>query len=414
MTNLKHLIHALEEKYKIDDPSIRVIKYPKLLISSLKELDEIIGMEDMKNKVSSELISLIQDMNSNEERDQLHTILSGGPGIGKTTVAIKLAKVWYSLGYLKRPSSKERFNDLLTMNDPNFQYINMAYFVILYFSYIIFIQGGMSFKKFLMVILVVTLIYLVVAVAYYFMSGDEDHLAEAEAEGLINERDLINVVSREDFIGQYVGWSEDKVLKLLNSSRGKVLFIDEAYSLMADHRDPFGKPILDILNRFMLEHKDEIIIIFAGYKDKIADNLFSVQPGLQSRFKWYFDLKPYTSEELKDILKLKAYQLGYSLSGEDQIEKEISKNYDLFEYQGRDVEKLLMFCKVRIARREMEESGISFERKKHHVKHITPEIVKDAMVTLKSNSANISEPKNNKIERTFENLLKDLKIPETA
>ena len=84
----------------------------------------------------------------------------------------------------------------------------------------------------------------------------------------VKDQEKFLQVDRSDFVGEYAGWTEAKTRTLLEESRGKVLFIDEAYNLVTDERDSFGKVALTALNKFMSENPDEIIVIFAGYHDR--------------------------------------------------------------------------------------------------------------------------------------------------
>ena len=74
------------------------------------------------------------------------------------------------------------------------------------------------------------------------------------------------------------------------------MFIDEFYSMVYGEKDDYGKEALDELCTYMSENKDSIVIA-AGYADKIRNNIFSSQPGLQRRFGWVFEIDPYTYED---------------------------------------------------------------------------------------------------------------------
>ena len=108
------------------------------------------------------------------------------------------------------------------------------------------------------------------------------------------------------FIGEYVGSTAPKTKNLLTSALGGVLFIDEAYSLMGHsgtHSD-FSADFFAVLVKFMEDHKDDLIIIFAGYPDEM-DSFLSANPGLRSRIGYIFDFPDYTVDELVSIFKLK-------------------------------------------------------------------------------------------------------------
>lgn len=105
---------------------------------------------------------------------------------------------------------------------------------------------------------------------------------------------------REDLVGKYVGWTATKVKEKFEDAKGGVLFIDEAYSLIDDN---FGQEAINTLVKFMDNNKDTIVI-FAGYPKEIK-NLIDLNPGMESRIKYFIDFPDYSIDELVDILKLK-------------------------------------------------------------------------------------------------------------
>lgn len=186
----------------------------------------------------------------------------------------------------------------------------------------------------------------------------------------------IKIVSRPDFVGQYVGHTCDKTQKLLSNTleEGKVLFIDEAYSIVLDEKDSFGHEALNELNRFMSEHP-ELVVIFAGYKDKMESTLFKYQPGFKRRCTWMFEISDYTGQMLSDIFKKQLVKDDWQYEGSD---KDLSdffqlkiKNFDAF---GGDTIRLVFYCKLKFS-----ELKFNFEfRNKLKDKTITFNIVKNA------------------------------------
>lgn len=158
--------------------------------------------------------------------------------------------------------------------------------------------------------------------------------------------DLIRIVSREDFIGGYMGQSAIKTEKLLRDSIGKVLFIDEAYSLVNDEKDSYGIEALSTLNRFMSEHAKEIIIIFAGYKDKLETTIFKYQPGLKRRCTWNFEIDPYTEVGLAHIFKEQLRKTDWLISEDIDLVKFFKDNKEDFPFFGGDTLRLAFSCKI--------------------------------------------------------------------
>lgn len=142
--------------------------------------------------------------------------------------------------------------------------------------------------------------------------------------GIISKKEVLEV-SREDLVAEYLGQSEIKTKKVLEEAKGGVLFIDEAYSL-SDSEDEYGKSVINTLLKFMEDHRDNTLIIIAGYPDEMAKFIKS-NPGLESRFNTFLNFENYTLEELIEILKNIMKENDYQISVQDLklIQKEISK-----------------------------------------------------------------------------------------
>jgi len=105
----------------------------------------------------------------------------------------------------------------------------------------------------------------------------------------------------------------------------------------------YGKIVLDIINRFMSENPNKIVIIFAGYEDKLKDTLIAAQPGFERRIKYTFNCERYNGEELSKIFFKHTLDSGYKLRKNEcsQMMKEITNNMELFyNGQGGDMNKL--------------------------------------------------------------------------
>ena len=111
-------------------------------------------------------------------------------------------------------------------------------------------------------------------------------------------------VGRADLVAEYVGQTAPKVTKVFESALGGVLFIDEAYSLArSGGRNDFGAEAVDTLVKLMEDHRDEIVVILAGYPDEM-ETLVSSNPGLESRFKRTLFFHDYDTEQLAAIFEL--------------------------------------------------------------------------------------------------------------
>jgi AAA+ superfamily predicted ATPase len=115
------------------------------------------------------------------------------------------------------------------------------------------------------------------------------------------------VVKRQDLVGKYTGWTADKTQKVFDKARGGVLFVDEAYTLKHGEQDDFGQEAIDALMEQMEAHRDDTVVIFAGYPDKLEPFLAS-NPGLKSRVPTTINFPKYSNQDLSKIMagKIKA------------------------------------------------------------------------------------------------------------
>jgi probable Rubsico expression protein CbbX len=131
--------------------------------------------------------------------------------------------------------------------------------------------------------------------------------------GFLESGHLVHAM-RDDLVGEYIGQTAPKTKKVLERARGGVLFIDEAYYLYraADSKD-FGQEAIDILLQVMENERDQLVVILAGYADRM-DNFFDSNPGMNSRIAHHLEFAPYDLDELVAIGKLMLDQSRYYLS----------------------------------------------------------------------------------------------------
>jgi probable Rubsico expression protein CbbX len=203
-----------------------------LMGETLRSLDaELIGLAPVKLRIRQTAALLLVDRlraqaGFSADPPSLHMCFTGNPGTGKTTVALRMAKILHSLGYVRR-----------------------------------------------------------------------GHMV---------------VATRDDLVGQYVGHTAPKTKEVLQKAIGGVLFIDEAYYLYrADNERDYGQEAIEILLQFMESRRDDLVVILAGYKDKM-DKFFQSNPGLHSRIAHHIDFPDYTLEELIEIAELMLRQQMYT------------------------------------------------------------------------------------------------------
>jgi len=121
-------------------------------------------------------------------------------------------------------------------------------------------------------------------------------------------------VTRDDLVGQYIGHTAPKTKEVLKRAMGGVLFIDEAYYLYRPENErDYGQEAIEILMQVMENQREDLVVIFAGYKDRI-DRFFESNPGLASRVAHHIDFPDYSEGELLQIADRMVGGLGLRLS----------------------------------------------------------------------------------------------------
>jgi len=276
VTSLNELIKVLEGSMKVkhrysSEERKRVIE----MVNALKELDNMIGMENVKKNIVNQLLLFLQDLN--DPGMFFHTVLTGGPGSGKTTLCMILARIY-------------------------------------------------------------------------------------KAMGVLSNSDII-VADRPKLIGQWLGETANKTKKVLDSAKGSILLIDEAYSLgdKEGGKDSFSKECIDTINQYLSEHVDELICIIAGYKDDLDRCFFAVNQGLARRFPWRYEMDKYTPDDLYKIVEKQMISQGWKTNVDKKSISDLLKsNIDMFSNNGGDTQNFLDKCKVCHAQRMF---GSTMERK---------------------------------------------------
>lgn len=135
--------------------------------------------------------------------------------------------------------------------------------------------------------------------------------------GILSKGTLVET-DRAGLVAGYVGQTALKVTEVVNKALGGVLFIDEAYALTnSSVQNDFGTEAVDTLVKLMEDHRDDLVVIVAGYRDEMKEFLSS-NPGLISRFNKFIEFKDYSLDELVDILKVMAQKAGVEIT-EDAV-----------------------------------------------------------------------------------------------
>ena len=129
--------------------------------------------------------------------------------------------------------------------------------------------------------------------------------------GVLSKGQLVEV-DRTGLVAGYVGQTAAKTSKVVESAIGGVLFIDEAYSLVSGAENDFGQEAINTLLKMMEDHREDLIVIVAGY-DALMDKFIHSNPGLESRFNRYLHFDDYSTDEMLSILDLQLKKGQYTL-----------------------------------------------------------------------------------------------------
>lgn len=180
--------------------------------------------------------------------------------------------------------------------------------------------------------------------------------AAFKQKGVLRTGNFVEV-GRGDLVGKYVGHTADIVKRRFEEARGGVLFIDEAYSLLGDMKS-FGGEAINTIVQEMENHRNDTLVIFAGYPD-LMEEFIDSNPGLRSRVQFKVPFPDYTTEELCRIADYLADKLGVKLDDEAHIKlKELlesareSKDFG----NGRFVRNIIEQAKLEQANRLMSDA----------------------------------------------------------
>jgi probable Rubsico expression protein CbbX len=177
--------------------------------------------------------------------------------------------------------------------------------------------------------------------------------------GYVREGHLVSV-TRDDLVGQYIGHTAPKTKEVIKKAMGGVLFIDEAYYLYRPENErDYGQESIEILLQIMENNRDDLVVILAGYKDKM-DRFFHSNPGMRSRIAHHIDFPDYQPDELNAIGRLMLAEQNYRFSaeGEKAFSQYIDKRMKLEHFaNARSIRNALDRARLRQANRLFASSG---------------------------------------------------------
>jgi len=135
--------------------------------------------------------------------------------------------------------------------------------------------------------------------------------------GYVRKGHLVTV-TRDDLVGQYIGHTAPKTKEVLKKAMGGVLFIDEAYYLYRPENErDYGQEAIEILLQVMENNRDDLVVILAGYKDKM-DKFFESNPGFRSRIAHHIEFPDYSNNELLEIAEVMLTSMNYQFNEESK------------------------------------------------------------------------------------------------
>jgi probable Rubsico expression protein CbbX len=171
--------------------------------------------------------------------------------------------------------------------------------------------------------------------------------------GYLRKGHLVSV-TRDDLVGQYIGHTAPKTKEVLKRAMGGVLFIDEAYYLYRPENErDYGQEAIEILLQVMENQRDDLVVILAGYKDRM-DTFFRSNPGMASRIAHHIDFPDYTEGELYEIAALMLGRLDYRLDAgaQEALREYIAKRRGLPNFaNARSIRNALDRARLRQANR---------------------------------------------------------------
>ena len=196
--------------------------------------------------------------------------------------------------------------------------------------------------------------------------------------GYLSKGHLVSV-TRDDLVGQFVGHTAPKTKDIIARAQGGVLFIDEAYYLYKeDNSRDYGAEAIEILLQDMEARRDNFVVIFAGYKDKM-NVFYGSNPGLYSRIGHHIDFPDYTNDQLMDIASLLLAKQNYRFS------KGASKLFNEYIKRRR---KLSFFANARSIRNAIDRAKLRHAYRLFSRRDIP--ITKDELMTIESEDISVS------------------------
>lgn len=313
------------KKYNINVEKLNV------LVPTLKKLQEVIGMDNVKKSITNQIIYFIQDF-QDKNSDMLHTVIQGPPGVGKTMLGQIIGEIYYYLDIIEGSDSDSNSSKSkkTQINKPVEPYLCQDDFCD---------HDNEDCPDYFY--------------EYNYKNKSNSDINTKKEKTKIK----FTIAKRSDLIGKYLGHTAAKTQEVIDKALGGVLFIDEAYSLgNPEGRDSFSKECIDTINQNLTEKKNKLLVIIAGYKDSLDSCFFSYNEGLRRRFPFVYTIEKYDPSELAQILvkMIKEMGEGWDLTNDTNkqfLDKFFEKNIKLFPNSAGDIETLVFNIKIEHSKR---------------------------------------------------------------
>lgn len=367
---VKDFILKLEGLIEKKSPLVEDFRSSKLVLKGLRELDEMVEIDDVKTSIVQQLqLYIVGKQRKTNDKQVLNSVISGPPGVGKTSIAKILGKIWSGMGILKPLKKEERSQVTTTMNQKlislereNKELKDRIEQSKVYSKHLCSTMDNHRRR-------IMQMKSVENPTAPEYKKGWVDLLNETRDLRLtsdliinsfgikcqIKDEEIDEVIPfielrREDCVASCIGHSAQKTTALLDSAIGGVVFFDEAYSLVAmDSERDFGHEVVTVIMGYMDKYPENLAFIFSGYKHLMDKTIFSSNPGLLRRITFFYEVKGYTSEGLKLIFLKQISDNKWNISPNINLIDFFNRFKERFRFYGGDTLKLSMYAKLAYA-----------------------------------------------------------------